>query len=80
PGFYTEIFNSDAGNYGGSNMGNLGGKWTDDWFFHNYQQSLDLCLPPLGVVVFQLDKKKTIAMIQESEDVETVEAKAKNAS
>ena len=80
PGFYTEIFNSDAGNYGGSNMGNLGGKWTDDWFFHDYQQSLDLCLPPLGVVVFQLDKKKTIAMIQESEDVETVEAKAKNAS
>lgn len=75
PGFYTEIFNSDAGNYGGSNMGNLGGKWTNDWFFHSYQQSLDLCLPPLGVVVFQLDRKKTIAMVQESEGVETVEAK-----
>ncbi|MFM8003746.1 MAG: alpha amylase C-terminal domain-containing protein, partial [Dolichospermum sp.] len=26
PGFYTELFNSDARQYGGSNMGNLGGK------------------------------------------------------
>lgn len=73
PGFYTEIFNSDAGNYGGSNMGNLGGKWSDDWFFHNYQQSLDLCLPPLGILVLKLDKKKTVTMMQEFENVETVE-------
>ncbi|MGD1805073.1 1,4-alpha-glucan branching enzyme [Dapis sp. BLCC M126] len=74
PGFYTEIFNSDAGNYGGSNMGNLGGKWTDDWYYHDHPQSLDLCLPPLGILVFKLDKEKTLAMLQESEDVEAVEA------
>ena len=54
-GFYTELFNSDAKEYGGSNMGNLGGKWTDEWSFHNYPQSLDLCLPPLGVLVLKLD-------------------------
>ncbi len=74
PGFYTEIFNSDAGNYGGSNMGNLGGKWTDEWFFHSYHQSLDLCLPPLGILVLKLDREKTEAVMQQSQDVEVVEA------
>lgn len=59
PGFYTELFNSDAGQYGGSNMGNLGGKWTDEWWFHSYAHSLDLCLPPLGVLILKLDRQKT---------------------
>ena len=54
-GFYAEIFNSDAREYGGSNMGNLGGKWTDEWRFHNQSYSLDLCLPPLGVLILKLD-------------------------
>jgi 1,4-alpha-glucan branching enzyme len=60
-GFYTELFNSDAKKYGGSNMGNLGGKWTDEWSFHNLPYSLDLCLPPLGVLIFQLNREKTAA-------------------
>lgn len=63
PGFYKELFNSDAGQYGGSNMGNLGGKWTDDWWYHNRSYSLDLCLPPLSVVVFKLDRSKTVASV-----------------
>jgi 1,4-alpha-glucan branching enzyme len=58
-GFYSEIFNSDSGKYGGSNMGNLGGKWADEWWFHGHAYSMDLCLPPLSVVVFKLDKEKT---------------------
>ncbi|MEM8718750.1 MAG: 1,4-alpha-glucan branching enzyme [Cyanobacteria bacterium P01_G01_bin.39] len=65
-GFYTEIFNSDASKYGGSNMGNYGGKWTDDWSFHNQAYSLDLCLPPLGVLMFKIDRKKTQAALQGS--------------
>ena len=64
PGFYKEIFNSDAREYGGSNMGNLGGKWTDEWSFHNQPFSLDLCLPPLGVLMFKLNREKTIAAMQ----------------
>lgn len=60
-GFYTEIFNSDAKEFGGSNMGNLGGKWADEWWMHNRRYSLDLCLPPLGVVMFKLDRQKTEA-------------------
>jgi 1,4-alpha-glucan branching enzyme len=60
-GFYTELFNSDARPYGGSNMGNLGGKWTEEWSFHNLPYSLDLCLPPLAVLILKLDRPKTIA-------------------
>jgi 1,4-alpha-glucan branching enzyme len=66
-GFYSEIFNSDSREYGGSNMGNLGGKWTDEWFFHNYSNSLDLCLPPLGVLILKLDYAKTKEAFQEEE-------------
>ena len=55
-GFYREIFNSDSRDFGGSNMGNLGGKMTDEWFFHNYDYSIDLCLPPLAVLILKLEK------------------------
>jgi 1,4-alpha-glucan branching enzyme len=58
-GFYTELFNSDAREYGGSNMGNLGGKWAEEWSFHNRPYSIDLCLPPLGVLVLKLERQKT---------------------
>ncbi len=66
-GFYTELFNSDAREYGGSNMGNLGGKWTDEWSFHSQPYSLDLCLPPLGVLILKLDREKTQAALQEQQ-------------
>ncbi|MDG2989332.1 1,4-alpha-glucan branching enzyme [Candidatus Synechococcus calcipolaris G9] len=59
-GFYTELFNSDAREYGGSNMGNLGGKWADEWAYHHRRYSLDLCLPPLATLVFKLDRQKTV--------------------
>ncbi len=61
PGFYTELLNSDAREYGGSNMGNLGGKWADEWSCQNRPYSLDLCLPPLGVLILKLDRQKTAA-------------------
>jgi 1,4-alpha-glucan branching enzyme len=65
-GFYTELFNSDAGKYGGSNMGNLGGKWAEEWSFHSQPYSVDLCLPPLGVLVLKLDHAKTQAALEQS--------------
>ena len=68
-GFYSEIFNSDVREYGGSNMGNLGGKWTDEWGFHDRPYSLDLCLPPLGVLVLKLDREKTAAAIAGDERI-----------
>ncbi|WP_267383604.1 1,4-alpha-glucan branching enzyme [Cyanobacterium sp. uoEpiScrs1] len=63
-GFYTELFNSDARKYGGSNMGNLGGKWTDRWSFHSLPCSLDLCLPPLGVLILKLDRTKAQTVVE----------------
>ena len=57
-GFYEEIFNTDASKYGGSNLGNLGGKASDDWGIHGYENSLELCLPPLSLMVFKHDPKK----------------------
>ena len=66
-GFYTELFNSDARKYGGSNMGNLGGKWSEEWSFHGQPYSLDLCLPPLGVLILKLDPSVAVqALAQEA--------------
>jgi 1,4-alpha-glucan branching enzyme len=45
-------------------MGNLGGKWTDDWSLHNRPYSLDLCLPPLGVLMLKLDKQKSAQVME----------------
>ncbi len=63
PGFYKELFNSDSREYGGSNMGNLGGKWTDEWSYHSRPYSVDLCLPPLGVLILKLEREKTAAAL-----------------
>ena len=52
-GFYKEIFNSDADKYGGSNKGNMGGKYSISYNIHNYENALDLCLPPLSVSILK---------------------------
>jgi 1,4-alpha-glucan branching enzyme len=65
-GFYTELFNSDARDYGGSNMGNLGGKWAEEWSYQNRPYSIDLCLPPLGVLMLKLDTQEEA--LHESKD------------
>jgi len=56
-GFYEEIFNSDASQYGGSNLGNMGGKSSDLFHIHDYENSIDLCLPPLSVLVLKHKSK-----------------------
>ncbi len=62
-GYYREIFNSDAREFGGANIGNLGGKWAEEWTFHNRPYSLDLTLPPLSVIMLKLDVQKTEAAL-----------------
>jgi len=71
-GFYKELFNSDARKYGGSNMGNLGGKYSDDWWYHNQPYSLDLCLPPLGVLILKWERPEVTA--EDALDVEATES------
>jgi 1,4-alpha-glucan branching enzyme len=59
-GFYSEVFNSDSSRYGGSNLGNLGGKFTNTWAIHGYENSLDLCLPPLSVLILRRDEVRSL--------------------
>jgi len=49
-GRWREVLNTDAGLYGGSNRGNLGGVTTDDRPWHGQPQSAALTLPPLSVL------------------------------
>jgi 1,4-alpha-glucan branching enzyme len=50
PGFYEEIFNTDAERYGGSNVGNAPGVLSTPSPKHGFEQSIRLTLPPLAVV------------------------------
>ncbi len=51
-GWYKEIFNSDATEYGGSGLGNLGGVQSEPLSWHGRPFSLALTLPPLAFLVF----------------------------
>lgn len=52
-GFWKEILNSDAPLYGGSGQGNFGGLSAVPLPIHGRPFSLNMLLPPLGMVVFQ---------------------------
>jgi 1,4-alpha-glucan branching enzyme len=53
-GVYREILNSDAGFYGGGNVGNGGAVAAEPIPAHGYDYSIDLRLPPLGFLLFKL--------------------------
>ena len=55
PGYYRELLNSDASTYGGSNVGNEGGRASEPVPAHGHQQSLVLTIPPLGVLFLKRD-------------------------
>jgi 1,4-alpha-glucan branching enzyme len=50
-GYYRERLNSDAAIYGGSGVGNLGGKMAEPVACHGQPCSLSLTLPPLSTLV-----------------------------
>jgi 1,4-alpha-glucan branching enzyme len=50
-GRWVELLNSDAILYGGSGQGNVGGAEANPVPFHGRQWSLNLVLPPLGLLV-----------------------------
>ena len=52
-GFWREALNSDAPLYGGSGQGNMGGMEATPLPIHGRPYSLNLTLPPLGIVVFR---------------------------
>jgi 1,4-alpha-glucan branching enzyme len=53
PCFYREVFNTDSTIYGGSNVGNLGGREAESLSWHGRPCSLFLDLPPLAGLIFK---------------------------
>jgi 1,4-alpha-glucan branching enzyme len=51
-GFWQEILNSDAREYGGSGQGNCGGVRAEPVKYHHRPHSVSLTLPPLAAVLF----------------------------
>ncbi|MBH0239860.1 1,4-alpha-glucan branching protein GlgB [Methylobrevis albus] len=54
-GFWREVLNSDAGVYGGSNHGNFGGVKTRGHGAQGFPDSIEVTVPPLGVVAFRFE-------------------------
>jgi 1,4-alpha-glucan branching enzyme len=54
-GIYRERFNSDARDYGGSGLGNIGAARTEALPWHGHAQALTLTLPPLATLVLTHD-------------------------
>jgi 1,4-alpha-glucan branching enzyme len=52
-GYWRELLNSDAADYGGSGMGNFGGVEATPMPYEDYSHSLTLTLPPLAALVFK---------------------------
>ena len=53
-GYYREAFNTDADIYGGSNVGNKGGMYSEPVAAHGFKNSLSITLPPLAMTVFRI--------------------------
>ncbi len=52
-GYWKEVLNSDALEYGGGGLGNLGGVASENVPFHKREHSVLLTLPPLSTVVLK---------------------------
>src|SRR5208282_3816577 len=67
-GFYAEILNTDAGTYGGSNIGNFGGVEAVPEPYLGKPCSLLLTLPPLAVIFFKPRRASSAAAQNPSHD------------
>jgi len=56
-GFYRELLNTDSEIFGGSNVGNFGGVYSQEIPFHGFPYSLELTLPPLAALYFKKRKE-----------------------
>jgi len=57
-GFWREILNSDATEYGGSGQGNLAGIRAQRLPWHGRPYSIEITIPPLAVVCFKSRRRK----------------------
>jgi 1,4-alpha-glucan branching enzyme len=56
-GLWKEVLNSDAPLYGGSGQGNFGGLEASPLPIHGQPHSLNMTLPPLGILVYQPESR-----------------------
>jgi 1,4-alpha-glucan branching enzyme len=61
-GYWRELANSDAFDYGGSGVGNLGGCQTQEVPAHGHLTSIELTLPPLGAVFLKPESFQSSAL------------------
>jgi len=54
--YYKEILNSDSASYGGSNMGNAGGMYSETVPWHGKPCSLMITVPPLAALYFRPER------------------------
>ncbi|HMS64252.1 MAG TPA: 1,4-alpha-glucan branching protein GlgB [Ignavibacteria bacterium] len=58
-GFYREILNSNASEFGGSGEGNLGGVFSNDSPRFEFSHSVNVTLPPLSVNIYNFEETET---------------------
>lgn len=51
-GYWVEILNSDASQYGGSGVGNMGAVESHPVPYHDEDHSINIVIPPLAIVMF----------------------------
>jgi 1,4-alpha-glucan branching enzyme len=69
-GFFKEIMNSNAEEYGGSGVGNLGGIHSTDEPRFDFLNSIKVTLPPLAMNVFKYESVESVESV-ESECLES---------
>jgi len=74
PGTYTEVLNSDAAVYGGSNVGNNGFVVTDAVPSHGYADSVRISLPPLGCLILKPPPRVAETEVDGGSESEVTEA------
>ncbi len=57
-GFWAELLNTDAKEYGGSGQGNMGGVEAEKIPWHGHAYSLNLTVPPLAVILLKNRREK----------------------
>ena len=67
-GYWKELLNSDAPEYGGSGTGNYGGVEAAPFPMHSRTHSLTLTLPPLGMLFLQREAPAVPSLVEEDEE------------
>ncbi|MFE8032737.1 1,4-alpha-glucan branching protein GlgB [Thiohalocapsa marina] len=75
-GFYREAVNSDAGLYGGSNIGNQGGVHSEPLAWMGRPHSIPMALPPLAGVIMVLEPDTETAAGNRAEAADGTDASA----